>query len=141
MINTYETLFICPGEITQEKADTIVEKVKSVISKDEGKIGTTEMWGRRRLAYPIRKHRDGFYIYIMFSANEKAPQSLNQHYRVTDSILKGLIVKVDPRHIEKIRPVQRTESTPTSAPSAPVVSQTPAAPKAPQETNVSESKL
>jgi small subunit ribosomal protein S6 len=124
MINTYETIFICPGEMPQDKIEAVLEKVKSVILKNEGQIGSAELWGRRKMAYSIQHHRDGFYIYVLFSANEKAPGALNHHYRVTDAILRGLIVKVDPRHLEKIRPIQRTVAAPAeSSSTSPAVTQ------------------
>ena len=103
MNHTYETLFICPGDILQEKVESAVEKVKTIISKAEGTISTSELWGRRKLAYPIEKHRDGFYVYMMFNADAKLPGMLNHHYRVTDSILRGLTIKLDPRHVSKVQ--------------------------------------
>jgi small subunit ribosomal protein S6 len=105
MNNTYETVFICPGDLTQEKIDTTVEKIKSVISKADGTISSAELWGRRKLAYPIKRQRDGFYVYMVFTAPPAAMSSLDHHYRVTDTILRGLTVKVDPRHLEKMRSV------------------------------------
>ncbi|MBI2118703.1 MAG: 30S ribosomal protein S6 [Elusimicrobia bacterium] len=103
-MNTYETIFICPGEISQEKLEATLEKVKSLITHSEGKVNTAELWGRRKLSYPIKRCRDGFYVYLIFEASPKVPGMLTRHYRITDSILKGLTVKVDPRHLEKIRP-------------------------------------
>ena len=114
MTNTYETIFICNGEISQDKADSALEKVKSIIAKADGKIGSSEFWGRRRLAYPIKHQKDGFYIYVLFSSNNKAPSALNHHFRVTDAILRGLTVKVDPRNVDKLKPVQRAEIAPAA---------------------------
>ena len=116
MINTYETIFICSGDLSQDKVDTALEKVKSIIAKSEGKITVAELWGRRRLSYPIKRQRDGFYGYIMFSAPPQIPSALNHHYRVTDTILRGLTVKVDPRYVEKLRPALRTASSETPVP-------------------------
>lgn len=136
MTNTYETVFICPGDLTQEKIDNTVEKVKTVITKATGKIGNAELWGRRKLAYPIKRQRDGFYVYMVFTAPPETMSALDHHYRVTDTILRGLTVKVDPRHLEKMRtvaaaPAAGTE-TPAAAPAAPAApaaaAETPAAP-------------
>ena len=119
MINTYETIFICPGDIAQEKIEATMEKTKAVIGRSEGKIVTAELWGRRKLAYPIEHNRDGFYAYIIFSSAPSTPALLDRHYRVTDTILRGLTVKVDPRHLEKIRPAVRAATAESSVPSAP----------------------
>lgn len=129
MNNTYESIFICPGDITQEKVENTLEKVKTVITRTEGKVTSAELWGRRKLAYPIKRHRDGFYVYLVFSSPGAVLSSLNHHYRVTDTILRGLTVKVDPRHLEKMRTVPRpaegaaspeaaAQGAPTAAPAA-----------------------
>lgn len=134
MINTYETIFICPGELSQEKIDTTIEKVKSVVTRAEGTINTLEQWGRRRLAFTIRRNREGFYVYVIFSGSSAIPALLTRHYRVTDTILRGLTVKVDPRHLEKIRPVIKSsaETAPAAVPTAPVAPIQESQPQIPQ---------
>ncbi len=117
MINHYETLFICPGEISQEKVETTLDKVKGIITKAEGSIVTAELWGKRRLAYPIKHNREGFYVYLIFKAPTPVPALLNHFYRVTDTVFRGLTVKVDPRHLDLIRPVIKAAEG-TSVPSA-----------------------
>lgn len=130
MQNTYETIFICPGDLSQEKVENTLEKVKSLIQRSEGSVKTSELWGRRKLAYNIQRYRDGFYVYLMFTANEKAPQVLENHYRVTDSVLRGMTVKVDPRYVDKVRNIvqmtQESATVTTSAPAAEAKTVTPA---------------
>lgn len=128
-MNTYETIFICPGEISQEKVEATLEKVKSLITSSEGKVNTAELWGRRKLSYPIKRYRDGFYVYLVFEAPPKIPGMLTRHYRITDTILKGLTIKVDPRHLEKIRPQIKAASE--AAELAEPVNAVPTAPTAP----------
>ena len=130
--NTYESIFICPGDISQEKIENTVEKVKSVITKGNGSVSSAEFWGRRRLAYPIQRQREGFYVYLVFSSPGEVMSALNHHYRVTDTILRGLTVKVDPRHLEKMRAVARPAvasetAAPAGAPAAAVPAAAPAA--------------
>lgn len=115
-INTYESIFICPGELSQEKIDATLEKTKSIISRADGKIVTAELWGRRRLSYPIDRNREGFYVYLIFTSPPGIPSLLDRHYRVTDNILRGLTIKVDPRHLEKMRPTMKQAAS-GSAPS------------------------
>ena len=128
----YETLFICPGDIVQEKAESALEKVKAIIAKADGVVSSQELWGHRRLAYAIKKQRDGYYIYLVFKGSAKIPALLNQHFRVTDSILRGMTVKVDPRYADKIHlaaqtpAVSATESAPAaSVAEVPAVSPSP----------------
>ncbi len=104
MTNTYESIFICPGELSDDKVQAALDKTKAIISRADGKIMTAELWGRRRLAYPIERSREGHYGYMIFSGPSQIPAALDRHYQVTDSILRGLTVKVDPRHLDKIKP-------------------------------------
>ncbi len=107
MLNTYETIFIGAEATPQDKLESTLERVKSVIGKAGGKITFTEIWGRKRLAFPIKRNRDGHYAYIVFSGPAQLPAALDHHYRVTDTILRGITIKVDPRFVDKIRPVSK----------------------------------
>ncbi len=132
MNNTYESIFICPGDISQEKVESTLEKVKGVIGKAEGKITSAELWGRRKLSYPIKRHRDGFYVYLVFNSPPQAMASLNHYYRVTDTVLRGLTLKVDPKNVDKIKPAVRLSPVEGTAPASPeaAASEAPAAPAA-----------
>lgn len=135
MTHTYETIFICPGDLVQEKVETTVEKVKSVVTRANGKINNVEFWGRRKLSYPIKRYRDGFYVYVVFSAPAEVLAQLDHHYRVTDTVLRGITVKVDPRHLEKMRAVRSPEALSATAPAAETTTASPAvASSAPAET-------
>ena len=124
MLNTYETIFIGAEATPQDKLESTLERVKSVIGKAGGKITFTEIWGRKRLAFPIKRNRDGHYAYIVFTGPAQLPAALDHHYRVTDTILRGITIKVDPRFVDKIRPVSKpvapaaTEQSPEQAASA-----------------------
>jgi small subunit ribosomal protein S6 len=134
-MNTYETIFICPADLTQEKVETTVEKVKSVIARANGKISSAEFWGRRRLSYPVKRNREGYYVYMVFTSPPEAITAIGHHYRVTDTILRGLTLKIDPRHLEKMRLAAKTaasaeaaapaEQSAVPAPAAPASESTP----------------
>ncbi|MBI4217697.1 MAG: 30S ribosomal protein S6, partial [Elusimicrobia bacterium] len=97
-----------------------LEKVKGVITRAQGQISAAELWGRRKLAYTIRRNRDGYYVYVLFTAPPQVPALLDRHYRVTDTVLRGLTVKLDPRHLEKSRAsLQATPETAAPVPAAP----------------------
>ena len=104
MTNTYESIFICAGDLPDDKVQAALEKTKSVITRADGKIITAENWGKRKLAYPVEKSREGHYAYLIFSGASETPGLLDRHYQVSDTILRGLTVKVDPRHLETIKP-------------------------------------
>ena len=67
MIN-YEVMFIIDPTLEDEKKDAAVERVKNVIAA-EGEVGNVDVWGLRKLAYPIQKKNEGYYVVIDFKAH------------------------------------------------------------------------
>ena len=65
---TYETVFLAEPEIPTEQVDQIISKLKETIAAHQGSVASEDRWGRRRLAYPIHGHREGFYSVLTFSA-------------------------------------------------------------------------
>lgn len=71
-MNTYETLFVFPPDLPQDKLDAISDKIKKLISKHKGEIVSFKSLGKRRLAYPVKRYEDGNFHCLTF----KAPSSL-----------------------------------------------------------------
>ena len=91
-INKYETILVVDASLEEEKITALVEKFKSLIS-DAGEIESVDEWGKRRLAYPIDDKNEGYYVLIHFSAQPDFPQELERIYRITDGILRDIIIK------------------------------------------------
>lgn len=89
----YETVFILPGDAQPQKVDDFVEKVKSLIVQKGGDVTLTEKWGRRRLAYPIGRQREGYYTFMQFNAEPSFVGELNQFFRVSEEVMRQLICK------------------------------------------------
>lgn len=89
----YETVFLLPGDAQPQKVDDFVEKVKSLIVQKGGDVTLTEKWGRRRLAYPIGRQREGYYTFMQFNAEPSFVGELNQFFRVSEEVIRQLICK------------------------------------------------
>ena len=89
----YETVFILPGDAQPQKVDDFVEKVKSLIVQKGGDVTLIEKWGRRRLAYPIGRQREGYYTFMQFKADPSFVAELNQFFRVSEEVMRQLICK------------------------------------------------
>ncbi|NMB34482.1 MAG: 30S ribosomal protein S6 [Clostridium sp.] len=94
MINKYETIFIINPEYTEEDTQSLIEKIKNII-ETSGELENVDEWGKRKLAYPIDDHNDGYYVLIEFGAKSSLPQELERIYRITDGIIKYIIIKKD----------------------------------------------
>ncbi len=89
----YETVFVLPGDAQPQKVDDFVEKVKNLIAQKGGEVTLTDKWGRRRLAYPIRRQREGYYTFLQFNAEPSFVAELNQFFRVSEEVLRQVICK------------------------------------------------
>lgn len=122
----YESLFICPSDTPQRALDALIEKIKNAIAPNKGILRGVQVWGRRRLTYPIKHHRDALYVFIDFTGEAKAPESLKNLFRVTDFVLRHTIMdKVEllpPRRpfspTGSPESADATAATPASAPAA-----------------------
>ncbi len=113
-LNNYESVLIAEPEITTEQVDQLLNKIKQLITDQKGSFTAEDRWGRRRLAYPIQGHREGFYTVFTFSAEPGIVSSLEHYYNVTDSIIRHLVV----RQIKKNKTFAPRRERPAGAASA-----------------------
>ena len=94
-VNYYEVL---DKRINTKNGDdavkALVEKFTALIEK-HGTLETVEEWGKRRLAYPIEDEVEGYYVFATFNCAPEFPAELDRNYKITDGVLRSLIVKKD----------------------------------------------
>ena len=90
----YEGLFILRSDAAaaQEQVDRSVQQIRDTITKHGGQVTEQQLWGRRKLAYPIAKQREGVYVLAHFTAEPKAIPPLEQTLRLNETLLRSLIV-------------------------------------------------
>lgn len=89
----YETIFIQNPTLDDETVNKNIEKFKGVIENGGGVIENVDFWGKRKLAYEINKQNEGFYTLINFSAQSELPKELDRIFRISDNILRHIIIK------------------------------------------------
>lgn len=89
----YETIFILHPSLDEEAIKATTEKFKGVIENGGGTIENVDVWGKRKLAYEISKVSEGHYTLINFTANPELPSELDRIFRITDGVLRHIIVK------------------------------------------------
>lgn len=88
----YEVMYIIRTNVEQEVVDASIEKFQNIINNG-GEIIKHEVMGKRRLAYEIKKFRDGIYILVQFNATSSVVTELNRVMKISDEILRYLIVQ------------------------------------------------
>jgi len=92
IINKYETIFIVNPDLDEDATNAVVEKFKSLI-ESAGSIENIDIWGKRKLAYEIKDKFDGYYVLVNFSAKGDFPAELDRIYRITEDIIRHIILR------------------------------------------------
>ncbi|MBN2527883.1 MAG: 30S ribosomal protein S6, partial [Deltaproteobacteria bacterium] len=105
----YESIFILNPDSQADVIDNIAGRCQDIISRLEGKLLRAENWGRRRLAYPVKKHQKGIYIYLRYLGYQDLVHELERNFRAIDAIIKFLSVKVDEDVNPDARPINESD--------------------------------
>ena len=89
----YETIYIVDPEFDADAIKELVEKFKGLVEGQGGQVAEVDEWGKRRLAYPIKDRREGYYFLMNFTANPETAQDLERVYKITNGLMKYLIIK------------------------------------------------
>lgn len=84
----YETIYVLRPDVDADMADKVQGRVSEVIARDAGKLLKVEAWGRRKLAYPVRKHQKGVYVYVKYVGRGGLVQELERNLKLQDAVLK-----------------------------------------------------
>lgn len=87
----YELMYIIRPDIEQEAVQAAVDKFQGVISNDGGEITKHDVMGKRRLAYEIKKFRDGIYVLVNFTAQPAVVAELERQMKISDEVIRHLV--------------------------------------------------
>jgi len=97
MSQPYELIFIVRPDVGEEVIQAAVQKVTGVVAEAKGEMLTVDEWGKRRLAYPIQKHKEGFYLYLKFTTPPETIKEIERLLKLNEQVIRYLTVKLDPR--------------------------------------------
>lgn len=101
-MRTYETIVVIDSLLKSEEIDAVIEKVTRIINNNGGKINSLDHWGKKRLAYEIKKRQYGYYIEIIFEAPGNIIKTLEREFRLDENILRYLSILLDRKAIKYI---------------------------------------
>ena len=90
-MNKYETIFIVSPEVNEEGIKALIQKFSDIINND-GKVLEVEEMGKKKLAYEVKKNKEGYYVVINFESNPELIKELERVYRITDNVIKFLTI-------------------------------------------------
>ena len=94
-MNKYELALVLSPALDEEARNAEVEKVQALLERFDGKIEKVDEWGKRKLAYEIKKVNEGFFSFTTFEAPATAPAEIESRIRIMENVLRYLIVRKD----------------------------------------------
>lgn len=112
-MNVYENMVILNAALSDEEADAAISRIKDLVTGQGGEVLKVDVWGRRKLAYDINKHKKGFYVLLFYKAPPATIKKLDEFFKVFDAVLKYIIFRLDRKRVqslEKSEPVPEKPS-------------------------------
>jgi small subunit ribosomal protein S6 len=93
----YETFFIIDPDLTEEALNLASEKLKGIVTANGGVVLTYVPWGKKKLAYPVKKRNQGLYILMEYGGGPQLVAELERNMRLDERVLKFITVKLEDR--------------------------------------------
>ncbi len=103
MTRDYELGFILNPEVSEDVIRTTLERIQQIVATYGGQIVKINHWGRRRLAYPIERHRDGYYIFIDMILTPETVGEIERTLQVSEDVMRHMMKRRDPKAVQKER--------------------------------------
>ncbi|MGD8377001.1 MAG: 30S ribosomal protein S6 [Acidobacteriota bacterium] len=98
----YETVFIAEPGLPEPDADSLAEGFHKVVTEGSGSLKKTDSWGKKKLAYAVRKHEEGYYYHLRYEAPPEAVTELERRLRNHEQILKYLSVRLNREALQAV---------------------------------------
>lgn len=91
-MNKYESVVIINPNVEENALNELTEKFSALINND-GKVEQVNNLGKKKLAYEVKKNKEGYYVVFDFEANPSLIAELERNYRITDEVIKFIVIK------------------------------------------------
>jgi small subunit ribosomal protein S6 len=106
---TYELIYVLKPDAPEDEVNNLHKQVAEIVERMGGTIEKTDQWGRRKLAYEIGHHKEGFYVLEVILGSGELMKEIDRRLKVTEGLLRHLIVRTDEAAIKAER--ARTKRT------------------------------
>jgi small subunit ribosomal protein S6 len=107
----YETIFILRPDTANDGVAQVNQRLRAIVDQMGGKVLKLDNWGKRKLAYEVRKQLKGIYLYWRYLATAGTVEELERNLRMLDSVIRYYTVKVDADVVADARPSEVTDET------------------------------
>lgn len=108
----YETAFLIAPNLPEEEVDSLIQEMADVVKAKKGQMIQEDRWGKRKLAYPIKKFEEAYYVFFLYEGEPDIPAELERLFKQKDTVIRFLTIKKDRR--ENIRRKKEAETIPVT---------------------------
>ncbi|MBN2318724.1 MAG: 30S ribosomal protein S6 [Acidobacteria bacterium] len=120
-MRNYEVVFVAAPTLASEELEGFINHIQTVVESKNGKVVKVDNWGKKSLAYKIKRFREGYYVVLNIEGDGSTIAELERRFRVTDYIIRYISVRIDEdlKRSEKIKTARQRKAA-TKAPAEPV---------------------
>jgi len=120
-VRNYEVVFVAAPTLAGDELAGFINHIQTVVEGKDGKVVKVDNWGKKPLAYKIKRFREGYYVVLSIEGNGGVIAELERRFRVTDYVIRFLSVRTDEgvKRSEKVK-AARQRKAPKPAPEIPV---------------------
>lgn len=100
-MRNYQSVLILKPDLDEGNVDQVVEKITSLIQKFGGEVLKLERWGKKRLAYKVKKNKFGYYLNIYHTCDAGQIPPLEKEYKLVDTLIKFLVIRLEEKELER----------------------------------------
>lgn len=89
----YETIYILEADLDDDARKAVIERFKGIIENHGGTVDEIDEWGKRRLAYPINKKMEGYYVLMNITCTPDAAKDLERVFKITNGLMRYIVVQ------------------------------------------------
>lgn len=92
----YETAFLVVPSLSEEEREKFIDQMTGLVSQKNGKMINVEKWGKKKMAYPIKKFDEAFYVFFLYQGEPDIPDEVERRFKHAESVIRYLTVKKEP---------------------------------------------
>ena len=131
-MRTYEVVFIAAPTLTNEELEAFITQMQAVVQDRNGKVIKVDNWGKKAMAYRLKRFRDGYYVILTIEADGAVISELERRFRVSDFVIRFLSVRIDEdlKRSEKLKAARQRKTKTRKVPESQAAPEPVAAPQA-----------
>src|SRR5436853_3717904 len=107
--NVYECMFLLDTNKVAGDVTAVAQQIRTILERNQAEILASRPWDERRLAYPVHGIKKGFYYLTYFRSDSKSVLSIERDCALNEMILRQLILRIHPKHVETLLAIARDE--------------------------------